>query len=798
MTWILESTVYLSVTAIIILLFKWIFKNKLSAKWHVLIWLLLAVRLVLPSLPESSFSIFNAFDIPAVQENAQEQVRENDTVLPNADYEVNDNPIKIDNTTRPSNADTADVTDIQINHIPKAESFVENEKAENTADTENMVKWVVYSGSFLIFLYFIVIYIVCIRKNAGKPRTNDGETMTILDECKKKVGVKRRVYIVNGGETPMLMGLVKPTIILPCGYTVSEKKDILIHELCHLKSGDIYLLWIAMIVLCLNWYNPIVWICFFTFRRDIEVYCDERVLKYVDSKKDYAALLVKTALKKNSFVAGTTSLQNGEKEVERRVKHIAYFKKPHYVWTIAIALIAVVIGVLCLTNPVAKKQEKAESAEIVQDINENKDEDNKTENEAEIFETHPVGDYSDVYGKDGKVMESSKNFYLEERTDKYYFEVLGNDGDVLYSGSTEKCPVFIHLDGPIYELRTSQGTFAWKSNFFNVEQGTMSELFDRPFYLVNTVIARVNSNDYYDESLTNKTGMHTNIVFFDVSKEHLENIVHSVSADFLNESTSHLIEYIDDTHICVTYYTENGKQENKKVLEVPSLTKEFSLTFNGFTFDCDTTVEEITSFFPTSDRWEEPENYSFIAGSPTAKRISFAYPDHKAPKVRVICIENLETGHSFIERIIVYDEKAVTVSGEESVNYYKEEYGLGTEYDLNVDTPESRTIDLYQKEILAETLRRKENRQTKAPNNSNPESADKSPDSQDNAEIEVEKTQDEQSDIPLKEQEEIPEETTPVSDISDTVTKENTEQIPNEVEVPEPDNEITISYESIW
>ena len=87
----------------------------------------------------------------------------------------------------------------------------------------------------------------------------------------------------------------------------------------------------------------------------------------------------------------------------------------------------------------------------------------------------------------------------------------------------------------------SYGTFAWKSSFFDVEQGTVSELFDRPFYLTNTVIARVNSNDYYDESLTNKTGMHTNIVFFDVSKDHLENIVHSVSADFLNESTSYLI-----------------------------------------------------------------------------------------------------------------------------------------------------------------------------------------------------------------------------------------------------------------
>ena len=76
MTGLIESTLNLSVTAIVILLFKRIFKNKLSAKWHVWIWALLAIRLVLPSLPESSFSIFNAIDIPesSVQINAKPSV----------------------------------------------------------------------------------------------------------------------------------------------------------------------------------------------------------------------------------------------------------------------------------------------------------------------------------------------------------------------------------------------------------------------------------------------------------------------------------------------------------------------------------------------------------------------------------------------------------------------------------------------------------------------------------------------------------------------------------------------------
>ena len=514
MTGLLESTVYLSVTALAVLLFKWIFKNKLSAKWHVLIWALLALRLVLPSLPESSLSIFNAFDIPDSEAQVQEGVKQTDGDLSFVVPDVNENPTP---DVKPSQDEA--VRDDAEELPPAAPDYSQQgqdapETQVNKTNAGVIIRNAVYTVSLVIFLYFVFIYIICIRKNSGKPRLEDKETLALLEECKKKVGVKRRVYIVNDGDNPMLMGLFKPTIILPDGYTESEKKDILIHELCHLKSGDIYLLWLAMIVLCLNWYNPIIWVCFFTFRRDVEVYCDERVLKYVDSKKDYAALLVKTALRKNSFIAGTTSLQNGEKEVERRVKYMAYFKKPHYTWTIVIVLIAVLIGVLFLTNPVGDEQ-----------------------GESDIPETETLVD--------------------------------------------------------------------------------------------NEVEA------------------------------------------------------------------ENKNEENDVKAESENTQQEFSLTYDGFTFNQDTRTEEITSYFPTSERWEEPQNFVFVAGSIEHRRISLYYPSFHAPRIRIICIQNLETGDSFIERIVVYDEEAVTVTGAEKVKSYKEEYGSGTVYELCVDSPESKEIDSY-------------------------------------------------------------------------------------------------------
>lgn len=773
MTGLIESTLYLSVTAIVILLFKRIFKNKLSAKWHVLVWALLALRLVLPSLPESSFSIFNVVDIPENKVEIKNEIHA-DVELPKAQTErliygepKNDTPQPLENTAF---SETEKVTLIKPTiepvviqeQTPIVTSDNRQPKAKIKINIDDTVKFIYRVGAVILFVYFVCVYAVCVtrvRKN-GKPA--DSQTASLLEECKKKTGVSRRVFAVEYGNNPMLMGLVKPTVVLPDGYTEDEKRDIIIHELCHLKGGDIYLIWLSMIVLCLNWFNPVMWLCFFVFRRDIEVYCDERVLKYVDSKKNYASLLVKTALKKNSFIAGTTSLKNSEKEVERRVKYMAYFKKPNVWWTLLLIVIAVVIGVVCLTNPVGdEKKEGDHQAEDFHDKDETPDyievidvddfysvgkvckrivDENENENTTiyypqiihlvdgvgesnanrilrwiafenydiaggepspnhsnqtwnvdytiehssekllsvvfhdemtfknnidyqqkralnvalpagysydiyEIFvedfcqkikhETfrHEDGSelsaedilafeqrfksefsemsydlYYSYYFSDGKlhiildnnvvicadiesvdylikdmshpiwqevdksipkILEYYPNFYLEEKSpNEYYCEVYDNDGKTIFTNTVEKYPLFRHLDGPLYELRTSYGTFAWKSVFFNVETGDISEAIDKPFYIENGVIARI----VHPTIATHADPEEINLIgLYDLySKEYF----HTTRA--VDISSTWLIEYFDETHIKLTTYDENG-ESIEKVLTVPSLEEKISL-----------------------------------------------------------------------------------------------------------------------------------------------------------------------------------------------------------------------------
>ncbi|MEW6171778.1 MAG: M56 family metallopeptidase [Bacillota bacterium] len=165
----------------------------------------------------------------------------------------------------------------------------------------------------------------------------------------------------------MLKGIFKPEIILPGGYTEAELKSVFIHELMHLKHGDVPLSMLCTLLLCIYWYNPLMWLCLFVVRQDMELLCDFRALGVLQNRKEYALVLLKTALRKNKFIFATTSMQNGEKEISRRIKYIAHFKRPKALWS-AIAIMAIVaVGALCLTNPLdnTPKEVKGYNAETL-------------------------------------------------------------------------------------------------------------------------------------------------------------------------------------------------------------------------------------------------------------------------------------------------------------------------------------------------------------------------------------------------------------------------------------------------
>jgi len=345
----MNISIITSVTALVILAVRGLLKNKVSPKWLIILWVILAIRLLIPVFPESNLSIFNTVPrIENVEVKVSDDVKQFEKNLPDVNAEV-DTYIKGNITTGHNNRE-----------------FTINKRFTDHITTI----WII--GSFILLLYMISVYFAYHLKTRKFSIVKDPDILDVLDECKQRLGVKANIAVRKGGETPLLKGLLNPQIILPEGYTYEELKSVFIHELMHYKYKDVLWNIIGTLLLCVYWYNPIIWFSFFEFRKDIEILCDYRVLQVHKNKKDYASVLLKTALNKNRFIMATTCMQNGKKDISRRIKQIAYFKKPKVIWTIIGIAAAVIIGVVCLTNPAGKPTNSTgtpiETSNMVKDL----------------------------------------------------------------------------------------------------------------------------------------------------------------------------------------------------------------------------------------------------------------------------------------------------------------------------------------------------------------------------------------------------------------------------------------------
>jgi hypothetical protein len=135
------------------------------------------------------------------------------------------------------------------------------------------------------------------------------------------------VYETDNIKTPLVFGLFRPRIYLPTGLTGDEREYILLHEQTHVRRRDYLVKIFAFFVLCVHWFNPLVWAAFALMTADMEMSCDERVLRELGGaiKADYSMSLVRLAAKRR--IIGASPLAFGEGGVKERVKHVLNFKR---------------------------------------------------------------------------------------------------------------------------------------------------------------------------------------------------------------------------------------------------------------------------------------------------------------------------------------------------------------------------------------------------------------------------------------------------------------------------------------
>jgi hypothetical protein len=184
--------------------------------------------------------------------------------------------------------------------------------------------WVWFAGAAVLLIYGVVSFFI-LKRNVGEA-----------------AHVEANIYESATIKSPFVLGVFAPRIYLPIGLSEQEKSYIVLHEQTHIRRHDHIVKFAAYFVLCLHWFNPLAWAAFLLMGRDMEMSCDERVLKEMggETKKGYSLSLLSLATERR--IIGVSPLAFGEDGIKERIKNVLNFKKTSRVIIIAaVALVAV-------------------------------------------------------------------------------------------------------------------------------------------------------------------------------------------------------------------------------------------------------------------------------------------------------------------------------------------------------------------------------------------------------------------------------------------------------------------------
>ena len=182
------------------------------------------------------------------------------------------------------------------------------------------------------------------------------------------VRIQDNVYLCDAVRSPFILGLFRPRIYLPSTLEASESAGVLAHENAHLRRRDHLWKPLGFLLLAVYWFHPLVWAAYLLFCRDLELACDERVVRSLPAaeKRAYAETLLRCSMPRH--LAAAYPLAFGETGVKARIRAILNYKKPAF-WLILAAIAALIVLAVCfLTEPKAKAPDDAPDSAQTQDI----------------------------------------------------------------------------------------------------------------------------------------------------------------------------------------------------------------------------------------------------------------------------------------------------------------------------------------------------------------------------------------------------------------------------------------------
>ena len=167
-----------------------------------------------------------------------------------------------------------------------------------------------------------------LARRVGQGVPVEGARREAVEELARRCGLPcpRRMVECRWDRGPLLMGVLRPTLVLPMGWETDEK--VILHELLHLKHHDVAAGWVTTAFRCLHWCNPVLWLVFDKVGNDREALCDQRVLERLEgeARRDYGRALLSMADDRCRRTPGATSMANGARAVKARIQAIARFR----------------------------------------------------------------------------------------------------------------------------------------------------------------------------------------------------------------------------------------------------------------------------------------------------------------------------------------------------------------------------------------------------------------------------------------------------------------------------------------
>lgn len=170
-------------------------------------------------------------------------------------------------------------------------------------------------------------------------------------KCAVSMHLQGKLYLCDNIPTPFVLGIINPKIYLPSDMAPENQSYVLKHEAAHLRHHDHWWKPLGFLLLCVYWFQPLVWIAYFLFCRDLEMACDERAIVGMGEgeRKAYSYALLSCAAPRRTIAMCPVAF--GENSVKSRIKHVLRFQKTGF-WVIAVVLVVTLIASVCfLTNP---------------------------------------------------------------------------------------------------------------------------------------------------------------------------------------------------------------------------------------------------------------------------------------------------------------------------------------------------------------------------------------------------------------------------------------------------------------